>query len=91
MDAGSPGQHRDIHTVVNDQHRAALAAHLGDRARRREQFAARRVFEPKLHHARAALQQDARERNRLMAARRIDHRIEMRGKFHLIASRGARG
>ena len=56
-----------------------------------EQFAARRIFEPKLHHACAAFQQDARKRNGLVARSRIDHRIEMRGEFHLIASRGVRG
>jgi hypothetical protein len=51
------------------------------------------VLEPQLHHARSGLEQDARERGRLMAARRIDHRIEMRGEFHCIEDevRRARG
>ena len=82
MHAVGSGQHRDVRAIVDDQHRAALAAHRRYFARRGEQAAARRVLQPKLHHPRAGVEQRPRERGRLVTARRIGHRIEMRGELH---------
>jgi len=74
------GENRDIDPIVDDENRAALAAHLGDRARGGEKIASGRVLQPQLHDSGAGLEQNFRQRNGLVSARGIDHRVEVRGE-----------
>ncbi len=72
------GEDRDIHAVIHDEDRAARAASRRNRARREQKLAPRRLLQPQLQDPRARREQHFRELDRIVAARRIDHRVELR-------------
>src|SRR5580704_13105098 len=80
MDSMRVGENRDIYSVIDDENCVALAAHLGNRARGREKIAAGCVFEAQLHDSHAGVEHGFCQRDRIVSAGRIDHRVEVRGE-----------